>query len=280
MILYKYVGFEAGLKILETQTLGFTLPGDFNDPFEVTALGLDGSNIGVRGDTAAARERFINKYAVLSLTRAPLNPLMWSHYADSHKGMVIGIDVKKAGLENIDKYIIPAQRGEMIYLNSAPQKNNCFTQRTLMEIGTSEFNWQNQEQLLKQAFLYKGLHWAYEEEVRVVKCLDNKYNLYRSDEDQQFEIDGEPWLKKMVDLATNRFIFLKTIPTNAFVEVYIGVNCYVDQIRRNSVKGGQAMTAPNLESLKNLCLEKKIDLYSVSVDLNTWSLKRNLIRDS
>lgn len=273
------MGFEAGLKILETQTLGFSLPSDFNDPFEVTALGLDGGNIGVRGETAAARERFINKYAVLSLTRAPLNPLMWSHYADSHKGMVVGIDIKKAGLENIDKYIIPAQRGEMIYLNSAPQKNNFFTQRTLMEIGTSEFNWQNQEQLLKQAFLYKGLHWAYEEEVRIVKCLDNKYKLYDSDQDRQFEIDGEHWLKKMVDLATNRFIFLKTIPTNAFVEVYIGVNCYVDQIRRNSVKGGQAMMAPNLESLKNLCLEKKIDLYNVSVNLNTWSLKRNLIQD-
>lgn len=196
MILYKYVGFEAGLRILETNSLGFSHLEDFNDPFECTGFGFYDLDVPISVAINAFRNNFSRKYAILSLTRAPLNRLMWSHYADSHKGMVIGIDVKKAGLENIDKYIIPAQRGEMIYLNSAPQKNNCFTQRTLMEIGTSEFNWQNQEQLLKQAFLYKGLHWAYEEEVRVVKCLDNKYNLYRSDEDQQFEVDGEPWLKK------------------------------------------------------------------------------------
>ena len=40
MILYKYVSFEAGLKILETSTLGFSHLEDFNDPFEGTGLGL------------------------------------------------------------------------------------------------------------------------------------------------------------------------------------------------------------------------------------------------
>ncbi|MCK7608145.1 hypothetical protein M0D70_01670 [Acinetobacter portensis] len=40
MVLYKYVGFEAGLKILKTNTLGFSHLEDFNDPFEATALAL------------------------------------------------------------------------------------------------------------------------------------------------------------------------------------------------------------------------------------------------
>jgi hypothetical protein len=122
MILYKYVGFDAGLKILETSTLGFSLPRDFNDPFEVTALALMGETVNVGVETQAVRSRFINKYAVLSLTRAPLNPLMWSHYADSHKGMVIGIDTEKAGLESFENYTIPAQRGAIIYVNTVPQQ--------------------------------------------------------------------------------------------------------------------------------------------------------------
>ncbi|WP_228284846.1 DUF2971 domain-containing protein [Acinetobacter sp. AR2-3] len=46
---------------------------------------------------------------------------MWSHYADSHKGMVIGIDTEKAGLESFENYTIPAQRGEIIYVNTVPQ---------------------------------------------------------------------------------------------------------------------------------------------------------------
>ncbi|MFW1753219.1 hypothetical protein [Acinetobacter wanghuae] len=70
MILYKYVGFDAGLAILETQTIGFSLPRDFNDPFEVTALALKGETVNVSVETGAVRNRFINKYAVLSLTRA------------------------------------------------------------------------------------------------------------------------------------------------------------------------------------------------------------------
>jgi hypothetical protein len=72
MILYKYVGFDAGLKILETSALGFSLPRDFNDPFEVTALALMGETVNVGVETQVVRSRFINKYAVLSLTRAPL----------------------------------------------------------------------------------------------------------------------------------------------------------------------------------------------------------------
>ncbi len=40
MILYNYVSFEAGFKILETSTLGFSHLQDFNDPFEGTGLGL------------------------------------------------------------------------------------------------------------------------------------------------------------------------------------------------------------------------------------------------
>lgn len=150
MILYKYVSFEAGLKILETGALGFSHLEDFNDPFEATALGLTESDISQTVRFRACRNRLSRKYVVLSLTRAPLNPLMWSHYGDSYKGMVIGIDTIKAGFENAEQYIIPAHRGEIIDVNIAPKSTNEISHEGLMAIGDSSImNWQKYERFFK-----------------------------------------------------------------------------------------------------------------------------------
>ena len=40
-----------------------------------------------------------NRFGVLSLTRNPTNLLMWSHYANEHKGVVIGIDTSNVIFE-------------------------------------------------------------------------------------------------------------------------------------------------------------------------------------
>lgn len=273
MILYKYVGFDAGLTILETNTLGFSLPRDFNDPFEVTALALRGETVNVSVETDAVRNRFINKYAVLSLTRTPLNPLMWSHYADSHKGMVIGIDTEKAGLENFNDYVIPAQRGEMIYLNTVPKLINSITTEQLMQIGNPELiSWQANERLLKHAFLYKQLCWAYEEEVRVVKCLGQNHISYHSVHDQKIKINDEEWERKYLG---TRGIFLKKIPANAFVEIYVGENSYRDQ-RRQSEDLIDGYKVPKIESLKLFCRQNNIKLLNVSVDKDTWFLRSDI----
>lgn len=273
MILYKYVGFDAGLAILETQMIGFSLPRDFNDPFEGTALALKGEVAGISVESGAVRNRFINKYAVLSLTRAPLNPLMWSHYADSHKGMVIGIDTEKAGLESFNDYVIPAQRGEMIYLNTVPKLINSISSEQLMQIGNPELiSWESSERLLKHAFLYKQLCWAYEEEVRVVKCLGQDYISYHSIDDKKIKINGEEWERKHLSA---RAIFLKKIPINAFVEIYVGENNYRDQRRQcqNLIDGYKV---PKIENLKLFCRQNNINFLNVSVDKETWSLKSNI----
>ena len=99
MILYKYVSFEAALTILKTKSLGFSHLEDFNDPFECTGFGFYDLDVPTSLAIGAFRNRFSRKYVILSLTRTALNPLMWSHYGDSYKGVVIGIDTCKAGFE-------------------------------------------------------------------------------------------------------------------------------------------------------------------------------------
>ncbi|SEM02934.1 DUF2971 domain-containing protein [Acinetobacter sp. DSM 11652] len=276
MILYKYVGFEAGLKILETNTLGFSHLEDFNDPFEATALALVEDNVPISVQTGAIRNRLSRKYAILSLTRAPLNPLMWSHYADSYKGMVIGIDTKLAGLDDAKNFLIPSNRGEVIYLNTPPRQSHNIDADTLMSIGDcSIFNWNNFEEFLKHAFLYKSLCWSYEEEVRIVKNISAAPFGYHFSTITEALIDNQYW--KRVQLPT-RPIYTLQLPKEAFVEVYLGKNTYIDQCRK------QEKTKPiidhkveRIEQLKMICQLRQIPLKGVSVNLETWALQSRII---
>ena len=69
MILYKYVDFDTGLKIIETSTLGFSHLEDFNDPFEGTGLRLYNLEVPLSISIAidAFRNRFSRKYCVLRI---------------------------------------------------------------------------------------------------------------------------------------------------------------------------------------------------------------------
>lgn len=82
-------------------------------------------------------------YGILSLTRNPLNPLMWSHYGDDHRGVVM------------PQNILPSSTIES--LMSVGDDYRCFRS--------------HKYDLFKNAFLMKDLAWGYEEEVRVVKNI-------------------------------------------------------------------------------------------------------------
>ncbi|BBI62577.1 hypothetical protein HSBAA_38830 [Vreelandella sulfidaeris] len=172
MILYKYMSFGAARKVIDTLSLGFSCLEDLNDPFECTAFGFKDSDESISAKTAtgACRNRFSRKYGVLSLTRQPLNALMWSHYGDSHQGVVLGFDSDSAGFSDPQSNVIPSQYGEMIYSATKPHNDlPVIGEHELMNIGGSLRFDSNAFNLMKRAFLYKSLEWAYEEEVRVVK---------------------------------------------------------------------------------------------------------------
>jgi DUF2971 family protein len=122
MILYKYVSFETGKKILEQNYVRFTQPKFFNDPFDLptypkkaTPNAIDGMLENIR--TWGKGYIWAENIGILSLTRTPNNPLMWSHYANKHEGMVIGFDAVKAGLTCEKSNLIPAQYGSVIYVS-------------------------------------------------------------------------------------------------------------------------------------------------------------------
>lgn len=175
--LYKYVPMAVAKMILEGSKVGFTKPKYFNDPFDRPAA------IPVPTDDPAKKvlasigawakgEMWADNSAILSMTRTAVNPLMWAHYGDSHRGAAIELDVAAAGLADHETNLIPAHFGSVIYVrrfNDGPYLSPEF--KVGVVVGeTHHFVLEHYEKW-QRLFLTKPIDWAYEEEVRVVKCV-------------------------------------------------------------------------------------------------------------
>jgi len=256
------MSFNAAISVIENSSLGFSCLEDLNDPFECTAFGFEESNdslITSRVTTGACKNRFSRNYGVLSLTRQPLNPLMWAHYGDEHQGVVIGIDVDLAGFTDENKCLIPCQYGEIIYSATKPHRNlPTISREELLSIGNGiKFN-SNSFNLVKRAFLYKAIEWSYEEEVRVVKDISSLPFSYHFGEGR---IDV--WNKISV---RGRPLYCLDIPRNAIKEIYLGRNVFKNVTKKNDFSADQ---------LKDILLswgQKDLKLLQCEPDIHSWQL--------
>ena len=224
LILYKYVSFKTAISIVENSTIGFSCLEDLNDPFEGTSVHFEDHG-GVPGSVAAnaVRERMSKNFGVLSLTRTPLNPTMWSHYGDDHRGVVIGVDVESANLNAPQTCLVPAKYGDVIYSSTLPMKplSHLSTER-LMTLGSEVEAFDEQDyEIFKRTFLYKSLPWGYEEEVRIVKNIkSNSVSRYSV---SSFENKSGKW---SVIQFQGRPIYCFSIPRVSIKEIYLGCSVY------------------------------------------------------
>lgn len=224
MILYKYVSFGAGLKILETSTIGFSQPKFFNDPFDLPAYPREGrlghlDDVFGRIRTMAKEMLWADNTGILSLTRTATNPLMWAHYADKHKGMVIGIDAKSAGLTDEAHNFIPAHYGSVIYVSARPSSPYIGQSDVGIAVGETHHFPPEHYEKLQRLFLHKPLCWAYEEEVRVLKCLKGIDEKGSETPSGSFSI---------TNLENRQPLYLLSIPPEALREVYFGFRVDID----------------------------------------------------
>lgn len=176
MILYKYTSLKTAQKIIDSAKIGFSRPGFFNDPFdkpvatpEKSAGYLNDIFANIRGQ---GKSYIWDEYTgILSLTRSSTNALMWAHYADGHRGVVLEIDTDVAGLTCVKRNMIPTQYGSVIYSRSRPTGQYSSDFKEGVAVGaTHHFDFSHFEKW-QRLFLTKPLDWAYEEELRVAKCL-------------------------------------------------------------------------------------------------------------
>lgn len=258
MILYKYVSHDAGMKILQNGSMGFTKPCHFNDPFEVEAAYPStegGSQMevilnGIR--TWAKKSIWKENTGVLSLTRQPLNPLMWAHYGNQHKGIVVGIDSSISEFTCEETNLVPVQYGSVIYTNIKPDSSFLSKPTESFKVGDT-FNFPKEQlERLQRIFLFKPACWAYEEEVRVAKSLKGIQTNHsiKSGTFTTIDVDGRP-------------LYLLELPKGAIKEVYIGV-------RSDFQDAHKALDL--IKSIRNY--QPQVSVYGCKISNNSWSLDR------
>ena len=259
------MSFNSAKAAIENSSIGFSCLEDLNDPFECSALCFEESEeLASRLQFGAHFNRLSRKYGVLSLTRNPLNALMWAHYGDDHRGVVIGIDVEKAGLNDLANSVIPAKFGEIIYTSTIPRNHlPTSTTESLMEVGiqSSSFH-EDSYELFKNAFLYKDLSWGYEEEVRIVKNIID-FNGGSRYKNYSYSNSAGNWFQIQ---HQGRPVSCLSIPPDSIVEVYLGCSNY---------KNVSRLGFDNTEylSVREQWKNKGIDVKMIRRKEGSWNLE-------
>lgn len=155
---------------LKYQTLGFNTPSQFNDPMEgrlwLHKMGVEANFL----------NKFLENFGILCLTQDPLNPLMWSHYGQSHAGFVIGYDVNEPILGKQRDSVFNLEDGQIFFSTEFDADNirNAAVDALQWAIcGMEEPHSELTKQAIRHILLMKQECWRYEKETRVIKVLTN-----------------------------------------------------------------------------------------------------------
>lgn len=232
MILYKYIDRKSLTCFFHQGYLSikFTPFNEFNDPFESYGVSIEQGEDKNSLVYITARDELRKKAACLCLSKNPLNVLMWSHYAEHHRGFVIAIDTEKAGFEDESSCIVTASKGKMDYLEI---RNEHKIKVKLEDIHNPE--------TISKMLLNKSIDWKYEEEYRVIKNFDSLEQVKTNDDSL--------WVDHIINLES-------------VIAIFKGMkNDNLDSIIDNN------------SVLKNLVINKKIELYKCDFKSKEWGLQ-------
>lgn len=142
---------EWALESLDKKRLKLALFDDMNDPFEL--LGVELGSPQDRVDFQTLKNEMNGTVGVLCFSKTWSNPVLWSHYADKHRGLGLGFDIPDDWTVEVS-YTGARLKPELEH--SLPSgKNGSFGQKLL----TTKFS-----------------HWRYEEEVRTIIKLEDSHS--------------------------------------------------------------------------------------------------------
>lgn len=121
---------------------------EVNDPFELFGLNCFGPNGAERRRTLGEFKQSQNTTTgLLCFSARWMSPVLWSHYADGHKGICLGFD-------------LPANNVKQVTYNAAK-----------LHLSDDQDPKALPKDVQERLFVTKFQHWAYEEELRVVVPL-------------------------------------------------------------------------------------------------------------
>ena len=183
-ILFKFRSIDKYLlKSLVNSEIYFARPNHLNDPFDCRVNIRQSLENAISKSSSPTRERLeqlrglseildkvqsdIAALGVCSFSHALENPLLWSHYADAHRGICLTYRFSKQFFyENADHIlgIIPVEYG----INPLSE--------WFMESGATIRDFEKFViSLIKKALTVKSKPWKYEEEIRILRKEDGSY---------------------------------------------------------------------------------------------------------
>ncbi|MGP1679308.1 MAG: DUF2971 domain-containing protein [Burkholderiales bacterium] len=166
---FHFLSEQHALQALQNQRLKAARYADLNDPFELLACDL--SDQRARRMFSAWKDQTSKTMGLLCFSKRWKNPLLWSHYADRHRGVALEFEID-------DDFVVPVRYSVKRMRLDLPliMANGGFTGGLAEQIATT-----------------KSKHWAYEEEVRVPVSLSEcifKNGLYFEKLTEQVKIVG------------------------------------------------------------------------------------------
>lgn len=140
---YHFTSEKYGRASIRDQRLKVARFGDANDPFELFAISSHTPEARqVLGSFKKAQD---SNTGLLCFTKDWTKLLLWSHYADKHKGICLGFDLKQSTFQEVE------------YVNKRLQP----------ELDDEE-QFTLPEHLQRRLQLLKASDWCYEEELRIL----------------------------------------------------------------------------------------------------------------
>lgn len=153
MRVYKFLDANWAIDDIRKKRLKASLIPQLNDPWEGRALKFD--SIQQREAWARPWHSMSTLFGVCCFSKNWANPLLWSHYADQHRGIVLGFDIPEPE-SNKSPILI-----EVDYVETPQSIPFC----TAEPKSDSDLD-------ISKVLSYKFDQWSYEEEVRFFIRLD------------------------------------------------------------------------------------------------------------
>lgn len=169
----KFKGIDFAIDSIINSTIYLNRANNFNDPLDSFITQLMGEATRI---TPFPLRDYINigkNTGIFCATKIDnlSNVLLWSHYADSHKGLVLKYKVPKnisGKLESVD-YDTHSHEAFMDAINYGNPLN----------LPSSKYE-EKEEQVVNSIFL-KDSPWEYEKEIRYVKKFDDEHSCFETD---------------------------------------------------------------------------------------------------
>jgi len=163
---YKFYGKKYGLDALSKRRLKISTLDDLNDPFEFRGFKLSSKE--ARNAWERTRSELFSDKGLICFCKDWSNPVIWSHYAECHRGIALGFDIPAAKVLEV-KY--RKTRLPFPELSKMPASKL---------VG-----------LMQSSLATKFKHWEYENEVRVFISADEtcpETGLFFADFDDTFKL--------------------------------------------------------------------------------------------